>query len=429
MRVLFVSRMLPNPNGSGAERRASQHLATLKRFGAVTLVVVQQWEMPTQMQQSEVAALGLERLIIRNIRDEPTRYDHRMKRVWETTNRLLRIWNHLWITHVCDLRPLSQDVERRRREIGGGFDLLFAYRMPSAIWIDAVLSPADRPPVCILDFDDIESIAYARMERQRTGRRPAVVVQNWYFTRWLARMEGVLARRWTRLVVCSGHDQDLIRRRLGVTPLVVPNSVRFPERAAQAPPGPVELLFVGHLSYAPNVQGACWLVYQVWPAVRDALGESARLTIAGMDPCQEVLDLATVPGVAVLASVPDLRPLYERATIAVAPIFAGGGTRIKIIEAMAHTRAIVATSLGCEGLSVTTRREVLMADTPQAFLAAVLELARNPEWRRVLAEHAWDFGRRRYSHEVVVEEFAAAIRDLLQLDRPRFDRCKATFEL
>ena len=413
MRVLFVSRLLPNPNGSGAERRASQHLATLKRLGAVTLVVVQQWEMPTPILQAELTALGLERLVIRNIRDEPTRYDHRMKRVWETTNRLLRIWNHLWLTHICDLRPLSQDVERRRREIGGGFDLLLAFRMPSAIWIDSVLSSADRPPVCILDFDDIESIAYARMERQRTGRHPAVVVQNWYFARWLARMEGVLARRWTRLVVCSGHDQDLIRRRLGVTPLVVPNSVRFPARAAQAPPGRVELLFVGHLRYPPNVQGACWLVYQVWPAVRDALGERARLTIAGMDPCQEVLDLGRVPGVAVLASVADLGPLYERATIALAPIFSGGGTRIKIIEAMAHTRAIVATSLGCEGLAVTTRREVLMADTPQAFLAAVLEMARDPEWRRMLAENAWDFGRRRYSHEVVVEEFATAIRDLL----------------
>jgi glycosyltransferase involved in cell wall biosynthesis len=413
MRVLFVSRLLPNPHGSGAERRASQHLATLKRFGAVTLVVVQQWEMPTQTLQSELTALGLERLIIRNIHDEPTRYDRRQRLWWESKNRLLRIWNRLWITHTCDLRPLSQDVERLQREIGGGFDLLFAFRMPSAIWIDAVLCPADRPAVCILDFDDVESIAYARMERQRTGRHPATVVQNWYFARWLARMEGVLARRWTRLVVCSGHDRDLIRRRLGITPLVVPNSVRFPARAAQAPPERVELLFVGHLRYPPNVQGARWLVHHVWPAVRQALGERAHLTIAGMDPCQEVRDLATVPGVTVLASVPDLGPLYERATIAVAPIFAGGGTRIKIIEAMAHTRAIVATSLGCEGLSVTTWREVVIADTPQAFLAALLELARDPGWRRELAENAWDFGRRRYSYEVVVEEFAAAIRDLL----------------
>src|ERR1700735_4230339 len=123
MRVLFVSRVLPIPNGSGAERRASQHLATLKRLRAGTLVAGERWGMPTQILQSELTARGLERLIIRNIRDEPTRYEHLRNRWLESKNRLSRIWNHLWMTHICDLRPLSRDVERRRREIGGGFDL------------------------------------------------------------------------------------------------------------------------------------------------------------------------------------------------------------------------------------------------------------------------------------------------------------------
>jgi glycosyltransferase involved in cell wall biosynthesis len=413
VRVLFVSRTLPNPNGSGVERRAAQHLATLRRFGAVTLVIVQQWKMPAQMLRSDLVAGGIERLIIRNIREEPTRYEYYLKRWQDSKNRLSRIWYRLRVTHECDVRPFARDVERRRREIGGNYDLLFAFRMPAAIWIDSVLSPADRPPLSILDFDDIESVAYQRLERMRTGRRPARILLNWYIAHWLARRERELARSWTRVVVCSEHDREVLRRRLRVTPLVVPNSVRFPARAAQAPPGRVELLFVGQLTYPPNVQGVCWLVHQVWPALRDALGDGARVTIAGMDPCQDVLDLAAVPGVEVLASVPDLGPLYERATISVAPIFAGGGTRIKLIEAMARTRAIVTTRLGCEGLPVTSGRELLMADTPQAFVAAVLELARDPERRRMLAENGWDFGRARYSDEVVVEEFAGAIQEIL----------------
>jgi len=413
VRVLFVSRTLPNPNGSGVERRAAQHLATLRRFGAVTLVIVQQWKMPAPMPQSDLAALGIERLIIRSIRDEPTRYEYYLKRWQDSKNRLLRVWYRLWVTHECDLRAFARDAERRRREIGADYDLLFAFRMPSAIWIDSVLSPTDRPPVRIVDFDDIESVAYRRLEQMRPGRRPARVLLNWYIARWLTRRERELARRWTHVVVCSDHDRHVLRRRLGVTPLVVPNSVRFPARAAQAPPGRIELLFVGQLTYPPNVQGISWLIHQVWPALRDALGEAARVTIAGMDPCQDVLDLAAVPGVEVLASVPDLAPLYERATISVAPIFAGGGTRIKLIEAMARTRAIVTTRVGCEGLPVTSGRELLIADTPQAFAAAVLELARDPEKRRMLAENGWDFGRTRYSDEVVVEAFASGIGEIL----------------
>jgi glycosyltransferase involved in cell wall biosynthesis len=417
VRVLFVSRTLPNPNGSGVERRAAQHLATLRRFGAVTLVIVQQLKMPAPMLQSDLIALGIGRLIIRNIRDEPTRYEHYLKRWQDSKNRLLRIWYRLWVTHECDLRPFPQDVERRRREIGGGYDLLFAFRMPAAIWIDSVLSRADRPPVCILDFDDIESVAFRRRERLRTGRGLAGILHYWHVAHWLTRMERALVRRWTHVVVCSEHDRKVLRQRLGVTSLAVPNSVRFPARAAQAPPGRIELLFVGLLSHSPNVQGVCWLVDQVWPALRDALGEGARLTIAGMDPCQDVRDLAAVPGVEVMASVLDLGPLYERATISVAPIFAGSGTRIKLIEAMARTRAIVTTSVGCEGLPVTSGREMLIADTPEAFSAAILELARNPELRRMLAENGWDFGRTRYSDEVVVEEFAAAIQEIFRAAR------------
>jgi glycosyltransferase involved in cell wall biosynthesis len=414
VRVLFVSRTLPNPNGSGVERRAAQHLATLRRFGAVTLVIVQQWKMPTPTLQSDLLASGIERLIIRNIRDEPTRYEYYLKRWQNSKNRLSRIWYRLWVTHECDLRSFAQDGERRRREIGADYDLLFAFRMPAAIWIDSVLSPADRPPVCILDFDDIESVAYRRLERMRTGRGPARILLNWYIAHWLARRERELARSWTRVVVCSEHDRDVLRRSLGVTPLVVPNSVRFPARAAQAPSGQVELLFVGQLTYPPNVQGVCWFVHQVWPALSAVLGEGARVTIAGIDPCKEVLDLAAVPGVEVLASVPDLGPLYERATLSVAPIFAGGGTRIKLIEAMARTRAIVTTSVGCEGLLVTPGRDLLVADTPQAFSAAVLALVRNAEQRRILAENGWDFGRTRYADEVVIEKFAGAIREILR---------------
>jgi glycosyltransferase involved in cell wall biosynthesis len=417
VRVLFVSRVLPNPNGSGVERRAAQHLATLKRLGAVTLVIVQQWEMPSQTVLSDLIALGLERLIIRDIAAEPTYYEHRLKRWMGSKNRLLRIWNRLWVTHEVDVRPLARDVGRRRREIGGAFDLLFAFRVPAAIWIDSLLRPADRPPVCILDFDDIESVAFRRRERLRIGGGPARAVHNWYVERWLTRMERALARSWTGVVVCSEHDRDVLRRRLGVTTLAVPNSVRFPARAPQAPPGRIELLFVGQLTYPPNVQGICWLVDKVWPALRDALGEGARLTIAGMSPCQDVLDLAAVPGVEVMANVPDLGPLYERATISVAPIFAGGGTRIKLIEAMARTRAIVTTSLGCEGLPVTSGHEMLIADTPEAFTAAVVELAGNAERRRMLAENGWEFGRTRYSDEVVVEAFAAAIREIFRAAR------------
>jgi glycosyltransferase involved in cell wall biosynthesis len=171
--------------------------------------------------------------------------------------------------------------------------------------------------------------------------------------------------------VTSPRDQDTVRATFpGARTAVVPNAVDtqfFSPRGVR--PDRRTLLFFGALGYYPNVDAALFFVHEVMPLLRRS-HPSLRLLIVGASPPPEIRRCAG-PDVIVTGEVEDVRPYLERAHAVVAPIRIGGGTRLKILEAMAMAKPVVSTSLGAEGLAAADRRELLLADNADDFALRV----------------------------------------------------------
>jgi glycosyltransferase involved in cell wall biosynthesis len=197
----------------------------------------------------------------------------------------------------------------------------------------------------------------------------------------------------------------------------VPNAVALDRPPRRRDDGRT-LLFVGSLGYTPNVDGILWFVERVWPAVRRARPVS-RLLIVGGDAPRTVRALDGKAGIDVRGPVPALGPLYAAATLAIAPLRIGGGTRIKLIEAAAHRTPFVATPLAAAGLDLAGGRCGWIADGAAGFAEAVLEALGDPAERRRRADRAHRIVTRRHDRRDVIE---ALTRRLAALLPGRIDR-------
>jgi len=196
----------------------------------------------------------------------------------------------------------------------------------------------------ILSLHNIGSVQYARMARLDIGllRRANFRIKAWL----IGRCEAHYAARVSHCIAVSSTDATVLQR---VSPSasvsVVENGVdcrRF-QPFPDAPSGN-ELLFTGVLGYPPNADAARFFCQQILPLIRREVPD-ARLLVVGQSPSPEVRSLAALDAVSVLSDVPDIVPCYQRARLAVAPLRAGGGTRLKILQAMAMGRALVSTSI------------------------------------------------------------------------------------
>lgn len=186
----------------------------------------------------------------------------------------------------------------------------------------------------------------------------------------------------------------------------VPNAVRLPAAPAPLPPEPT-LLFLGSFNHPPNLAAVAWLVQSIWPRVKAKIPH-ARLLIAGQPTANLPPACHDDGSIEVLGFVPDLAALYARARVVCCPVLAGGGTRLKLIEAAAHGKPMVATRIGAEGLGLRHGREILIADSAPAFAAACIEhLAADATCAR--------FGAAARSHALQHFDAAATERTLAQL--------------
>ena len=181
---------------------------------------------------------------------------------------------------------------------------------------------------------------------------------------------------------------------------IVPNGVdidffRFRTAEAAVTPGPPRLLFVGNLQHPPNAQGIEVFLGTSWPTLAETFPE-LELHIVGPGASEE-LRARRERRVIFHGYVDDVRPHLAAATVMAAPIFSGGGTRLKVLEALAAGTPLVSTSLGCEGLSITNGREALLADSAADFQDGVATLLRQRERRAALAEAGRRLVEERYS--------------------------------
>lgn len=170
---------------------------------------------------------------------------------------------------------------------------------------------------------------------------------------------------------------------------IVPYMIDLPRKGSGPGPQRKDILFLGGYGHSPNIDAAEWLVKEIWPLVKPHLGD-ARLILAGANPTKAVLDLAgrdiEVPG-----RIEDLDPLFERASVFIAPLRYGAGVKGKIYSAFGYGLPVVTTSVGAEGMGLTSGKEALIADDAQRLADAILRLAAEPETWAALAAKARAF--------------------------------------
>jgi len=204
----------------------------------------------------------------------------------------------------------------------------------------------------------------------------------------LASAERTILRTARGHVVCSERERALLK---GIAPqarvAVIANGVNTPYyAAARRATGPrTRIVFVGSMRYHANIDATQWFAREIWPRIHDRFPHW-RLTLVGWNPVPEVRALETLAGVEVTGTVDDVRPYYSEALAAIAPLRHGGGTRLKILEAMAAGVPVVSSTLGEEGLTLTHGKEILIADTPEQWMDALASLAGSQSHWDSLAE-------------------------------------------
>lgn len=230
------------------------------------------------------------------------------------------------------------------------------------------------------------------------------------FVRWnLRRVRGYEPKAvaaFDCVLSVSEVETPMFRRiaRPGATVATVPIAPDTSELLKMAPAegNSQMVLFGGSLDWFPNIDAARFLAREVWPMVSARL-PGARLVIAGKDPGDDVRSLGTVPGVTVVANPSSMLPWLSEASVVTAPIRTGSGIKIKTVEAMAAGKAVVATTLGCEGWDVSDGVHLRRADTAAAFAESVVALLSDAQSRRRLGTAAQQLVRERYTIERMVQ--------------------------
>ncbi|MCX6612351.1 MAG: glycosyltransferase [Acidobacteria bacterium] len=252
-----------------------------------------------------------------------------------------------------------------------------------------------------LDLDESEAHTRRRLADLARLNGDSVRAEIWDAeAEFYAQAERKLLPAFERIFVSSEHERGLV---LEVNPKLqvelLPNVVSIPATSRQRREGgPFTFLFVGGLGYYPNEDGVRFLIREVLPHLELRLGEDFRVLVAGGSASEDLKTLiASTPRVEAAGFVPELGALYGMADAVLIPLRAGGGTRIKALEAFAYQVPVVSTRLGVEGLPVSDGVEVEIGDGAEGFAEACVRMVENSGLRTELARAAYELVTTRFS--------------------------------
>ena len=289
-----------------------------------------------------------------------------------------------------------------REEVQKKIDALLTQKHFDVVLFEGVFIAGYRVPKNLPVIIDQHNIEHELLQRTYQQERSWVRKwYNWWETRKLKPIELERCRK-ARGVLVTSEREYLLLKKLAPQCLVeiVPNGVDT--ETFRTIDGQQEvanrIVFTGTISYHPNTQAVLFFARECWPLIQAQIPD-ATWQIVGSSPPPAVERLAELPGVTVTGTVPDVKPYLAAASVVVAPLLIGSGTRLKILEALAMQKAVVSTSLGCEGLAVEDGKHLTVADQPELFAQAVVDLLQHAEKRASLgnagralveAEYSWE---------------------------------------
>lgn len=384
MKVLLVSLFLPHPQAPHAGGRYVYEL--LRHLSARHEV-----DLATRHETEEAHLLADLRPLCRAIHVYP--YPTASRRgLWD---KLALVGSYLAFSRAAD-----------RLIAFGDYDLVQVEWVETAFLINRYRTPM------VLDAHDVLTKPFSRRAQQRDGAAGLVA----RLTAGLVkRVELSIMKRFDRVITLSAFDREFL---LQLWPTAPVTSVPIPAGLDLTPREyarrPNTILFLASYKYRPvNVQAACWFYRQVFPLVRERV-PAARFIIAGYGPPPELTALAADPQVEVTGFVEDLDRCHKEAAVFVVPILTGGGIIVKLLDALAAATPTVATTFGNEGVGAEAGRDLLVADEPESFAAAVAELLLDPQAAREMGARGQQFVRDRYGATAIMARLDALHEDVIK---------------
>jgi len=375
MNVLVISAWCPYPPSNGAKLRAYFLLEQLARRHTVTLLT---FAHPSEHAEPEAAALTRLCREVRVVQGSPV-YERRDGRAgwFSTMPRSLA-------------SSISADMQREVERALPGHDVALGLTQWSAPYL---LNRPGRPRV----LDELELTTIAEKRQANGVARLRHEMTWWKQARFVRRA----SEEFARITVASDRERTLAVA-AGCNPervSIVPNGVaREWLNLPRASVDKGRLVYPGSITYPPNLDAVRFFVNEVLPKVRDARPQTT-LYVTGSTTCAPIEELAAKPGVVFTGHVADVRTQVAKSEVCVVPLLSGGGTRLKVLEALALGVPVVATTKGAEGLTLEDGRELLIADTPSSLADATLRVLDDGDLaarlsaagRRAVAERfTWD---------------------------------------
>lgn len=304
---------------------------------------------------------------------------------------------------VSRYRSARFEAELRRLVALGDVDVVVCDFLAPAVNL-----PVDLSAPVVLFQHNVEAEIWRRHAEVRTSP----VARRYFGMQFdrMVRFERAVCRRVDHVVAVSDADEQHFRERYGVGAVSavatgVDTEYFAPSGAVERRPH--ELVFTGSMDWLPNEDGIAWFAEAILPRIRAEL-PATTLTVVGRNPTPGVLTLAGAGrGIDVVGRVPDVRPYVERGALFVVPLRIGGGTRLKIYEAMAMGAPVISTTVGAEGLPLRDGEHLALADDPDAFARACVALLRDPARAASLGARAQAYVREHFDWERVATDFAA----------------------
>lgn len=386
MNILVLAPFLPYPLDQGGKIRIFNIIKNLSSSHAITLAALV--DDTRKMDLGPLKELCDEVIVV-----------ERRARLWPDRIAFFsgRLPYNVIRYHSTTFERALQELLQRKR-----FDLVQVEF--SMMWQYARLF---KDTAVVLDAHNIE---YRNV--QQIGNARSSVLWRMMYRLEVQRLRNVEERAFVECSLCfavSEKERDAIVGICGNGAKVVAavNGVdpdRFVFRLREKPQK--KILFLGGMDYLPNLDAATYFLTEVLPLVRREEPD-AKVLVVGRE-LGRLGELVQLPGVEVHESVPEVLPWFYEADVLAVPLRQGAGTRIKVLEAMAAGLPVVATSKGCEGITVQSGSELLIADSPEAFANDLLEILNKPELGRTLAENARELVLRKYTWNEAANVMSAA---------------------
>ncbi len=387
--ILFITTFIPYPPHGGAYQRSYNIIRHLAKKHNIYLIgfIKKADDYENAKRLEEICKIKV--------------FPFRLTEDWSKIGLIKGLFSNLisplpYVTQKSFKSNICNTIKRLTQEVR--IDIFHCDMIELAEYINII----PKVPLTILVNHNVESTLMLR--HAEVEKNP---IKKWFFLhqyKKLLRYEKKMCPLFNYCVAVSELDKQQLQ---SIAPqaafTVIPNGVDVdyfrPQNSELRTPNS-ELIFAGRTDYLPNIDGLNFFLHEIFPLIKKEI-KDARLTIIGKTRTNNDIGLPLTNDVTHLGFVEDIRPYIGKAAVYVVPLRIGGGTRLKILDAMAMGKAIVSTSIGAEGIDVTHGKNILIADTPEDFSRQVIRVLNDDTLRQSLGKEGRRLVEEKYSWDII----------------------------